>query len=390
MDRIEEEAENLSSVGHFDRNLLPRYLRDYLNNAQVAEAEIREAVETGSLHRLAIDSILGPANKRMTVEELSKRSGVEPSALRALWRALGFVDSGVGSGLYSEVDLRAVMALKPLIRTELGKEIAIKLARIVGSSMARIAEAEVVAALVSERSGPTSTVTDEDNMHQELADRFARFTVRTVSVVPELLGYAWLRHIHASASRIVSAQDRNMMGSSLIEVAIGFIDMVGFTALSQQLSAKELTTVVANFEALAYDTVAELGGRVVKTIGDEVMFVCEDAVLATEICLVLREKFSDEKSMSAQVRAGVAFGPVLPISGDYFGTFVNLASRIVNIASPGTIVVSDAVHDIIDPLEQFDKFALRSRYIKDIGYEQLWAVVRRGELSASEVQDSSR
>ncbi len=385
MDLAEGEAESPSSIDHFDRNLLPRYLREYLDKTQVGDSEIREAVETGSLHRLAVDAILGPADKRMTIDELSRRSGVEPSALRAIWRALGFVDAEAGSGLYSEVDLSAVLALKPLIRTELGKEIAIKLARIVGSSMARIAEAEVVAALVSERSGPTSTVSDEDNLQQELADRFARFTERTVSVVPELLGYAWLRHIHASASRIVAAQDRNAMGSSLIEVAVGFIDMVGFTALSQQLSAKELTTVVANFEALAYDTVAELGGRVVKTIGDEVMFVCEDAVLATEICLVLREKFSDEKSMSAQVRAGVAFGPVLPISGDYFGTFVNLASRIVNIASPGAVVVSDAVHDIIDPLEQFDKFALRSRYLKDIGYEQLWAVVRKGELSAGEL-----
>ncbi len=380
-----DQAESGSAADHFDRNLLPRHLKEYLNKTKVEDFQILEALANDSLHRLAIDSILGPLETRIPMEELSKRSGVDSSALRAIWRALGFVDIEDGNGLYSEIDLEATMALKPLIRTELGKEIAIKLARIVGSSMARIAEAEVVAALVSERSGPTSTVSDESNQHQELADRFARFAERTVPVVPDLLGYAWLRHIHASASRIATAQDRGLMGSSLIEVAVGFIDMVGFTALSQQLSAKELTKVVANFEALAYDTVAELGGRVVKTIGDEVMFVCEDAVLATEICLVLREKFSDDNSMSAQVRAGVAFGPVLPISGDYFGTVVNLASRIVNIASPGTLVVSDAVHDIIDPLERFDKFALRSRYLKDIGYEQLWAVVRKGELSVNEL-----
>jgi adenylate cyclase len=363
---------------------LPRHLLEYLERAGVTQEAAEEAIREGQLHRLAVDVILGPIDQRMSIEELSSRSGVEIDSLRSIWRALGFIDVEEGSKIYSEVDLEATVVLKPLIRTEMGRDIAIKLARIVGSSMSRIAEAEVVAALVGERSGPIVSALEAYDQNLELADRFARFAERTLSVVPELLGYSWLRHLHGSAQRIISTSDRSLLDSSLIELSVAFIDMVGFTALSQQLSAKELTKVVAHFEALAYDTVAEVGGRVVKTIGDEIMFVSEDPVLATEICLVLRERFAQENDMSAQVRAGVAFGPVLPISGDYFGTVVNLASRIVNIASPGAVVVADLVHERIERSDKFDTFALRSRYIKDIGYEQLWAVVRKGEFSIGE------
>ena len=125
--------------------------------------------------------------------------------------------------------------------------------------------------------------------------------------------------------------------------AVGFADLVGFTALSQQVDEHVLAAVVDRFESIAYDTVVKLGGRVVKMIGDEVMFVVDDVRPAVEIALTLAEAYSRDEELS-EVRVGLACGPTLEREADYYGPTVNLASRIVNIAFPGSVVTSDDVH----------------------------------------------
>ena len=122
-------------------------------------------------------------------------------------------------------------------------------------------------------------------------------------------------------------------------MAVGFADMVGFTVLSQHLGDDELAAVVSRFEELAHDTVVALGGRVVKMIGDEVMFVVQTATGAAEIGLSLAEAYADDELLS-DVRVGLAIGPVLVQDGDFYGPVVNLASRLVGVANPGTVLVS--------------------------------------------------
>jgi len=126
-----------------------------------------------------------------------------------------------------------------------------------------------------------------------------------------------------------------------------FSDLVGFTALAQQVSDQELAEVVDQFERLAYDVVVAGGGRVLKMIGDEVMFVVEDPVAAAEIALGLAEASRDAAELS-DVRVGLALGPVLEREGDAYGPTVNLASRITAIAYPGTVVVSPDLRAALD------------------------------------------
>jgi len=126
-----------------------------------------------------------------------------------------------------------------------------------------------------------------------------------------------------------------------VVIAIGFVDLVGFTPLSQQMPVDELGAVVDDFEAVAHDTVASHGGQVVKLIGDEVMFVAIDAISASEIALELVERFGEEGRVTP--RGGVAFGEVLTRGGDYYGPVVNLASRIGDLAVPNEILVTNEV-----------------------------------------------
>jgi adenylate cyclase len=162
------------------------------------------------------------------------------------------------------------------------------------------------------------------------------------------------------------------------ELAVGFADLVGFTALSQQLDEHELAQVVERFESNAYDTIGSRGGRVVKMIGDEVMFAVEDVVAGVDIALSLAEVYHDDEALS-DVRVGLASGPVLEREGDIFGPTVNLASRIVSIAYAGSVVVSGDIHDALSDDDALRWKSLRTRRLKDIGRVQLFTVRRAND-----------
>ena len=95
--------------------------------------------------------------------------------------------------------------------------------------------------------------------------------------------------------------------------------------------------MVGQFEALTWDTVAEAGGRLVKLIGDEAMFVFDDSATACQVATQLRD------NSPHPVKVGLAHGPVVALNGDYYGPMVNLAARLVSAASPSTVLVSDSV-----------------------------------------------
>jgi hypothetical protein len=155
--------------------------------------------------------------------------------------------------------------------------------------------------------------------------------------------------------------------------------------LSQHLGDEELAAVVARFEELAHDTVVALGGRVVKMIGDEAMFVVQTATSAAEIGLSLAEAYADDELLS-DVRVALAFGPVLVEGGDYYGPVVNLANRLVGVANPGTVLVSDEFRSTLadEGGSGFDTRGLRTRNLKNIGRVQVWKLTRPGSEPGAE------
>ena len=124
--------------------------------------------------------------------------------------------------------------------------------------------------------------------------------------------------------------------------AVLFTDLVGFTELSSTMGTSELTDFIRDFEARTYDIVLRAGARVVKLIGDEVMFVTVDVDAACRAASALMEGFAvvDERVVP---RGGVAFGDVLVRGGDYYGPVVNLASRLVDEAVPEEVLVTAEV-----------------------------------------------
>ena len=356
-----------------DHRLALERVRRVLLDAGATEEEIDRAVADGVVDLLTVDRLLVPAGRRFTAAEVAETTGLDLDLLKRFWRALGFLDVADDDPVFTELDIRAAelfQAMLGLGATDV--DTALELARVIGSSMARIAEAEVVP-------GTMSLSGVEDDVLA--ADAFATVAGDTIPAMTWLLEFVWRRHVQAATRRTMLLRAGGLVAGSSPVLAVGFADMVGFTLLSQHLTQDELAAVVGRFEEVSHDIVTGLGGRVVKTIGDEAMFVVESVVAAASIGLGLAEAYAHDDLLS-DVRVGLASGPVLVHDGDYFGPVVNLASRIVNIANPGTVLMSDEFHERLE-VEGAGEFAgrpLRPRVLKDLGRVQLWKCVRSGQV----------
>jgi adenylate cyclase len=348
------------------------YVRRRLLRAGATAEEVDRAVEDDVVDLLTVDRLVLPATHRYDQQEVVAITGLPVELLRRFWRALGFLDVEPGDRVFTDLDVEAVQLLQRMV--EMGRaevETALQLARVIGSSMARIAEAEIGL-------GTQMTGGQEDSLRA--AEAFADAADTTLPAMARLLEFVWRRHVQAATRRTMLVRSRARSGQST-DLVVGFADMVGFTLLSQHLTEAELAAVVRRFEDISHDTVTGMGGRVVKMIGDEVMFVVDDVPAAAEIGLSLAEAYADDDLLS-DVRVGMAVGPVLTRDGDYYGPAVNLAHRIVNIANPGTVLVSDDLYRRLQAAPgdlAFAGRALRPRDLKDLGRVQLWWLGHAGQ-----------
>ena len=343
-------------------------VRAFLVERGVPAGEIDRAAAEDRLHLLVADVLLLPGEARYTQAEVAELCGMPLDQVKRFWRALGFPDVAADEPAFGEVDLEALSTLQGLLAFRMADvESSVQMARVIGSSMARIADAEITASPVLRGEADSA----------QMAELFALTADATLPGMARILEYCWRRHLQAAARRAMLMRANPQAAGGLADMAVGFADLVGFTVLSQQLSEAELADMVGRFEALAYDTVTVHGGRVVKMIGDEAMYVAQDAYTAAVIALRLAEAYSDDEVLS-EVRVGMACGGVLVRDGDYYGPVVNRASRIVNIAAPGSVLVSEEVHDALAGYEEFSWRALRPRYLKDIGRVHLWRLDAAG------------
>jgi len=353
-------------------------VRTFLLAQGTSEDEIAEAERRDVLDLLVADRLLVPAERRFTQSEVAESTGMDVELARRFWRALGFPDAEPDERMFTDLDVEALMTLQSMMDLGVADvDTSLQFARVVGSSMARIAEAEVSPAFRGMAIGPAS----QDTV--EAADRFAQLADLSLPAMARLLEFVWRRHVQAAVRRAMLLRTRSGGGSRPV-LAVGFADMVGFTTLSQQLSEQELADVVARFEEVAHDTVTVGGGRVVKMIGDEAMFVADSALDAARIGLALAEAYADDELLS-DVRVALAVGPVLVQDGDFYGPVVNLASRVVNMAAPGAVIVTDAFHAALEDViseegadAEFELGPLRPRRVKDLGRVQLWVLHRPG------------
>ncbi len=302
----------------------------------------------------------------LTPIEVAAAAGADIDEVRRLWRGLGFPPVPDGERVFTRFDVAMLQAARQLAESGgTPPETLLQLTRVTGQSLARLAEAQVAATAESIELRP-GVQADFEAMIERTRNR--------VPGLEALVSYVWRRHLLAALARFSAGAD-GQPGDHVL--AVGFADLVGFTALTRQLDERQLAATIDRFEGLAYEQIPERGGRVVKMIGDEVMFVADDAATAVEIALGLVEAAAAE-DLLPDLRVGLAIGSTLAWEGDFFGTTVNLASRLVDAARPGSILVADELAEQIRDHPAFELRRVRRLVLKGFGRQRVWGVRRAG------------
>lgn len=276
----------------------------------------------------------------LTMAEVAERAGMSEELAQRVYRAVGFPDPEPDALVGNDEDVDALRTLRGGMEL-LGREEMIQLTRVVGSALARIADAMVSAFVVN----VVAPSLDEDPAGLALARANAEAGVllRASGAGIDLL---LRRHIDLAQRPLVMGVEETQ------PLAVGFVDLVGSTALAQRVSMSELGVLLTSFDELTSDAILRGGGRFVKLIGDEVMFVAADPPAACGIALEIVEGVHRHPDLP-DGRGGLASGEVLTRDGDYFGPVVNLASRSVKLAERGTLLASRALAEVCAADYQF-------------------------------------
>ena len=269
----------------------PRTLRDYAESMGIAAPDLAGAEADGTLGLLIVEQTVGAEQRTYTFDELVEQSGLGADA-RRFWRALGFPEPEPGERSYTEADLEAMDLLGTILRLELlDDDVAIQMARVMGSAMQRVAQSQIDAI-------EARIDANELGEGEALAVERARMLLPTV---PRMLEYTWRRHLESAARRRMVREHLATDEDGLVGQhtrAVGFADLVNFVSLAQEVDDATLAAVVERFESVAYDIVGAHGGRVVKMIGDEVMFEVADPAAAVLIGLGLADAFHRDDMVS--------------------------------------------------------------------------------------------
>jgi adenylate cyclase len=341
-------------------------LRRRLVDLGASDDDLTRAVAGGWLPLLALDRMLMPGTTRYDIDELADRAGMGREDARHLWRAMGFPDVPSGMALFSDRDLEAARLLCEHARDRGLEPVALLPSiRVISAAFARVAavEAEPISELVAQLRDAGAS--DDDVALAVLGNsRFA-----TASVLVEYVHHLQLR---AAVWRQIAFQ-----AVPDISVAIGFADLAGYTELTSGLDPTRLAQLVERWEGVAYDSLAAHGARVVKTIGDEVMFAGLPAQ-AVPAALALRDAAAEDGLPA--LRIGIAAGAVLPRDGDFYGPVVNLASRITEVAEQNEILVASELAAELEGMTALGlEFRARGRpRLRSIGEVEVFAVERAG------------
>ena len=320
-----------------------RELLDHLHEEGVSVDELRQAVEEDRLVLLPVERFLA-GDAGYTQRELAEESGFELEQLSAFRQSLGLAVPDPDARVFTEEDLATAKDASALAQAGFPLEETLDVTRVLGTGMARYAEAL--------RTLFAQTMIKPGDSEIELARRLADTAGELMPLSSRMLDHVFLLHMRQLLRNdyISLAERTSGKVSDTSETTVAFADLVGFTELGESVGVEELSGLAGRLARMA-GGVVEPPVRVVKQIGDAVMLVSSDAPAAVETCLALIECAEAEEDFPP-LRAGVAYGPAVNRWGDWFGSTVNVASRLTGRARPGAVLATQAVHKAAE--DRFD------------------------------------
>ncbi|GAA1528786.1 adenylate/guanylate cyclase domain-containing protein [Brevibacterium picturae] len=302
-----------------------------------------------------LEEILLDGKRVLDRREAAKLGGISTVSARKMWRALGMSQTDGTEKAYTVSDAHALrMWAKPVADGLIDQGTALSLARAIGQTTDRLVvwQMETLVDFLTEEKGLTDPEARRDAL-QVVEDM--------VDPLQKMLTYSWRRNLAEVMGRLnVNVSDGLAMdnrqgwydSSMPLARAVGFIDLVSYTRLSQKMEPRQLANLVQEFQGMAYNIVATGGGRVIKTVGDEVFFAAETPMGGAEIAMTLMERVTAAEDLP-QARVGFVWGRVLSRLGDIFGSSVNLAARLTAVADPGTIFTDEDTARVLSASDSY-------------------------------------
>jgi adenylate cyclase len=297
----------------------------------------------------------------LTSTALMDASGSSLADARRLWRALGFADAGDQAAAFTQGDAEAMSVVHELVASgRLDFDTAVRLTRAVGHTMARLADWQVstlsrqIEALERSGKGAGSRLATALDFVRDIEPPFER-----------LLMYAWRRHLAAAVGR-VEALGASNADLYVQDATVGFADLVSFTRLSKGIGENQLADVVEGFESMCSDLVTARGGRIIKTLGDSVLFVAVTPRLGVDVAADVVEQIGADPALP-DVHVGLATGPVITRLGDVFGSPVNLASRLTAVARRNRVICDMATAEAMRDVDGYSQRRLTERALRGFG-----------------------
>jgi adenylate cyclase len=324
----------------------------------------------------ALDRILLRGPRRWSRRDLEQRRGVPSHRTDTYWRSMGYLAIDDSVHALTDEDADAIVAFSELVDNGTLNEAAYAhMTRGLAHHLGRLAlwQVEALVELIRARDG--------------VDDAAARIAM--LELLPDLLDplerqvrYQWHRQLASTAARagaeiLQSAPSEHLSDEMPLLRCVGFADLVSFTQLAQSLEGDELAGLIQRFEAVARDIVSVGGGRVVKTVGDEIMFIADTPEDGVQIALSMTEQLMSDPDIP-DVRAAVVWGTMLSRFGDVFGPTVNLAARLEGVAEAGTVLTdvltARAVEESLPGAFEFEE--QESVSLKGLGEHAPYAVTR--------------
>lgn len=326
-----------------------------------AEAEQRDQpTSTERSAAKALEAQLLGGERTLRRREVAAGAGVSLLSARKLWRAMGFPNLGDEDVAFTPTDQDALTTVIDMVREgKLTEEAAISVTRAIGQMTDRMVVWQVEALvedMVVQRGVPDAVA--RKMLVEELP--------ALVEPLEKMLIYSWRRQLSAGVQRLAVRAQAGLEASAEgregdeddaplpLARAVGFADLVSYTSLSRRMNEKTLAQLVQRFENKCAEIISIGGGRLVKTVGDEVLFNCETPVAGAEISLALAEAMSEDELLP-DARVSMVWGRILSRLGDIYGPTVNLAARLTALAEPGT-VLTDGI--TAAALRQDERFVL--------------------------------
>lgn len=324
---------------------------------------------------LASRHLIGDDGSYVSTREISESHGIDLVLLQRVQRAIGLARvEDPDAAVHMRADGEAAAYAQRFVELGLNPDQVVLVVRVLAEGLSRAAEVMRFTALSAiMRPGATEV---------EIAEGSRALVGEIAPMLGPMIQEMLFMHLrHMMETEAVNAGER-AAGKPLPgarEVSVAFADLVGFTKLGEKVSPEELGQLANRLADLARDLTAP-PVRFIKTIGDAVMFVCPEPAPLLDVVLKLVEAVDGDDDFP-RLRAGVASGMAVSRAGDWFGSPVNVASRVTGVARPGTVLVADSVWDALQERAdtgQFQASFASARRLKGIKNEVKLFRVRRG------------